>query len=145
MSGDAILRLSSGRPPDVAQIRRVLLITAPVGPLLNLQLPDPVTVQDQQAEQRAVISEREPDLLVVKDSAHPVPDLIVRTHQRRNLRNSTTAGAQVHPGRDTRVGSRAPPQPWPGIHPPIVDHNGVILQGTSPKSHSSAAVRTLTG
>jgi hypothetical protein len=30
----------------------------------------------------AVISDHEPNLLVVKDSAHPVPDLIVRMHQR---------------------------------------------------------------
>ena len=40
------------------------------------------------------------------------------------------ASAQVYLGRDIRVGSRAPSQPQPGIHPPIVDQNAVILQGT---------------
>lgn len=45
------------------------------------------------------------------------------------------ASAQVYLSRDIRVGSRAPSQPKPGIHPPIADQNAVILQGTSPKSH----------
>ena len=108
---------------------------------VDIQVPNPVTVQDQQAEQRAVISDREPHLLVVKDSAHPVPDLIARMHQRRNLRNRMMASAQVYLGRDIRVGTCAPSQPQPGIHPPIVDQNAVILQGAPPTSHSSAAVR----
>ena len=85
-----------------------------------------------------MISEREPNLLVVKDSAHPVPDLIVRMHQQRNLRNRTMASAQVYLGGNIRVGTCAPSQPKPGIHPPIVAQSAVILQRAPPESHSSA-------
>ena len=85
-----------------------------------------------------MISERKPDLLVVKDSAHPVPDLIVRMHQRRNLRNRTMASAQVYLSRDIRVGSRPPSQPKPGIHPPIVAQSAVMLQRAPPEAYSSS-------
>lgn len=132
-------QLEPVRPPLLTQLEEMSAEPAARPGRVDIQLPDPVTVQDQQAEQRAVISERELDLLVVKDSAHPVPDLIVRMHQRRNLRNRTMASAQVYLGRDTRVSSRAPSQPQPGIHPPIVDQNAVILQRAPPESHSSAA------
>lgn len=169
-----------GRPPDIAQIRCVLLIAAPVSPLLDrepvalieplgthirrerpqleptrppllsqreepgaepaarpfrihIQVRKPVTVQDHQAQRRAVISAREPRLLFVNDTSHPVPDLIVRMHQRRNLRNRMMTSAQVYPGRDIRVRTCAPPQHRYATHPPIIAQTATTTQAAPPK------------
>lgn len=44
---------------------------------VDIELLNPVFVQDHQAERRAVISACEPHLLFLNDTAHPVPDLVV--------------------------------------------------------------------
>ena len=87
---------------------------------VHIQLLDPVTVQDHQAQHRAVIGDCEPGLLFIQNTVHPMPDLIVRMRQRRDLWDRMMASAQVNLRRNIRVSARASSQLRSGIHLPIV-------------------------
>jgi hypothetical protein len=104
-------QLKPARAPLLSQLEETSAEPVARPGRVDIQLSDPGAVLDHQAEQRTVISAREPNFLLVKDTAHPVPDLIVRMHQRRDLRNSMVASAQVHLGCDICVDTCAPSQP----------------------------------
>ena len=70
---------------------------------VHVQLPDPVTFQNHQSQRRAAIGAREPCLMFLENNVHPLPDIIVRMHQGRNLRNRVMASTQVYLSRNIRV------------------------------------------
>jgi hypothetical protein len=87
---------------------------------VHVQLPTQSPSRNHQSQRRAVIGGREPRLMCLENTVHPLPNVIVRMHQGRNLRNSVMTSAQVYLGRNIRVSNCGPSQVWFGIHLPIV-------------------------
>jgi hypothetical protein len=58
--------------------------------------------------------------VLLDDTAHPEPDLIVRMYQRRDLRNRMMTSAQVYPRRAIDVSTGASPQLLADVHQPIL-------------------------
>jgi hypothetical protein len=60
-------------------------------------LPGDVPFQDHQPQRRAIIGAREPRIMFLEYAVHPLPHIIVRMHQGRDLRNRVMASTQVYP------------------------------------------------
>jgi hypothetical protein len=129
-------QLQPARPPPLGQPDKPGAKATPGPSRVHIQLPDPVIIEDHHPQHRAITGDREPDLLLLDNAAHPLPHVIVRMHQRRNLRNGMMASAQVNPGRNVRISIGGPSQPGFGAHLPIVCRHIISCKAPRLGSHS---------